>query len=162
MMAAMRTLTGGELPGGIVTQKDDTDCFSASISMLTGIDLDLLPILPPALYHVSQVSPFQHKWAWGDHPHFDAKDGTFICLDESTLPWVDLLLDNGFRMTISLTQPDIPAIAMIRATRWMQGHATVQFPDGQFVNTNTGTIEPRAMEEGIDYKVFAWFVVTPL
>lgn len=68
------------LPGGIVAQRYPNDCFPACISMLTGIDLDLLPILPPGAVYDKKHDGWVHIDPEGDR----------------WLEWNNLLRDNGY------------------------------------------------------------------
>lgn len=68
------------LPGGIVAQRYPNDCFPACISMLTGIDPDLLPLLPPAASYYENHGGWIHVNPEGDRWQ----------------EWHNLLLDNGY------------------------------------------------------------------
>ena len=68
-----------KLPGGLVAQRTERDCFTACVSMLTGIDIDLLPIHPP----MSEV------YRRGNEVHF-------VPHWQELAEWNMLLQDNGF------------------------------------------------------------------
>lgn len=72
-------------PGGLVLQRNRTDdgtgdCFTACVATLTGIDIDLLPVLPPRV----DVSVPPDGWM---HVRLDG---------DRWQTWAELMADNGF------------------------------------------------------------------
>lgn len=87
MLAPMPFLYATGLPGGYVRQKEKHDvlkgdCFSACVSMLTGIDLDILPVHPPQM-------------EIGSH---DGSEWVHVYATNRWDDWVELLADNGFAL----------------------------------------------------------------
>lgn len=72
------------LPGGYVQQEKGSEaCFTACVSMLTGIDYELLPVLPPQAWWKYDTD----EMAGHVEPHPDNLN-----------TWVELMADNGFEL----------------------------------------------------------------
>lgn len=118
-------------PGGLVQQQRDMkdgDCYSACVSMLTGIDLDILPVLPPEYGRDSNMDGWFHIERIGDRWE----------------TWVALMADNGYDMA---TTADIPAdqmgiISMYNVYRDI-GHAFAQDANGSIYNP--ANVSPEGM-----------------
>jgi hypothetical protein len=132
-----------DLPGGYVAQNirfggpiepvpggPSGDCFSACISMLTGIPLSALPVVPPS-FHIGCISD-RITGEVTVHPDFSgAIDG-----------WIAALADSGFRVTVHDSPPDHPSIGVFLIWEGFASdapsHAVVHMPDGTLIDPVPG------------------------
>lgn len=78
-------------PGGYVQQTTE-GCFTACLSMLTGIDRDLMPVVPP-----------QMEWSYEGHP--DEANGHVGWIEGTFDGWIAAMRDSGFELSISDIRP---------------------------------------------------------
>lgn len=131
------------LPGGYVEQREKYvphkgDCFSACVSMLTGIDLDLLPLHPPQFEY----------WKAQEWYHFNLIAARWH-------DWQELLADNGFKMEFV---DDATTYIAACWTPGMEAHSVV---------VHEGIVYNPALDERIAVEELGWAVpfkvtVTPL
>lgn len=166
------------LPGGVVRQEviDSVfgDCFSACISMLTGIPLDYLPVYPPLMLsgfipvapHVDDLR--QYLARAGDTRVINAIElipsahSNYHLLKEDWNAWDTFLRDTGFEMTLCNSQPAGPSIVNVTQVFAACSHAMVAIDD-VYVNPGNGEI----VKQDLYHTMMSAFpthyaVVTPL
>ena len=140
-------MQASELPGGVIKQRytgfgvEPGDCFSACVSMLTGINLDILPVLPPLL------------------------DGTFYSDGSVTIkqvedldPWLALLNDNGYIMDLTTDKPmEYPFMIglLIEHGEEVYGHTIVALNEDEVIDPLEGEVVPyiHNATEGVYFRI---------
>lgn len=138
-----------DLPGGIIRQQRHNDCFSACVSMLTGIDLDVLPVCPP----VKEWSGQHHTQTGESVYHFSAPDFH---------GWPELLAELGYKVEQADDRPDqypyIVDVSGITGDSWdsIASHALVAVGDGQWADPAKGSVITDA-----DFIEVGYFTIRP-
>lgn len=99
-----------------VRQQKKNDCFSACVSMITGIDLDLLPVAPPANWRNREsawlntmINDEEMADYLFDNPNDDV-DTDAVGFER----WQELMAFNGYVMEATpVLPPFLPAIRMV-------------------------------------------------
>ena len=137
-----------KLPGGLVAQRGNRDCFTACISMLTGIDMDLLPVHPPIseVYRRDNEVHIVPQW-------------------QGLSDWNMMLQDNGFSLYVPFGDKHIdgPHIGAFYDDTWNGMHAMVIIED-TIVNPGDGlgTVQVLPIEWVQSYILAMRVIVRPL
>lgn len=120
-------------------------CWTGVVSMLTGIDYDILPVAPLATAHLVYNERSGRLCATRDLRTKARRNGLFTHgryrTDYNNVAtvgqWAKLLRANGFRLTVTKNPPkDIPVGQLVG-----QGdHVVVRLPDGQVLDPNGGEL----------------------
>ena len=142
----------------LVPQQKRDDCFSACVSMLTGIPLDALPVLGPESYHPklhSEAAPLAEKIKirlfW-----MDVLDGWKV--DPYLSGWLPFFHDNGYEAKVWTFRPPGPSIAFV-ATPW-SGHAVIRINNYVINPAGGGEIAPiQEFTEKTGYVEICWITI---
>ena len=116
-------------------QPTDTSCWATCVAMLTGIDIDLLPLdgdLAPSFALQQGIIDILLRR--------DAKWG--LVLDDDYYKWVDLLWDNGYKVERHKTFPQKPCIVpvVIYAPDEIVGHVVVADEQGYLLDPSYSAV----------------------
>jgi hypothetical protein len=166
------------LPGGIVKQNVldpvNGDCFSASVSMVTGIPLDILPVLPPVTLDLSRIKGCIDPESYNPNDDHDLSNilrifysgRTFEWLKEggvwhqvdALMPWKELLKDNGYTLEV-VPRHSPPKVGITLLDGILTGHATA-YVDGLTVDPTTGRIDWLNDYLSWKWRLRAFYVIT--
>lgn len=152
-------MQASELPGGVIRQSKPYDgikgdCFSACLSMLTGMPLEYIPVLPPVIgvwVGEENGSTYLHTTPEFEHP--------------DNLAWKELLADNGYDFIQTQERPETypHLVAIIQVDDAEQtiktfGHILVVLNENEIVDPAWGEVLPYIH----DYPEVWYATVTPM
>lgn len=149
-------MQASDLPGGVVKQNRPQDgvkgdCFSACLSMLTGVPLNSIPVLPPTVNYAL----IEEYGAWYLHVHRDV-------WTEQNLAWKKMLADSGLKFDITpdrpTTYPYIAAMIQIDERIQTYGHVILVLNESEVVDPAVGEV----VAYNHDYPEVWYATVTPM